>query len=141
MPSRNHSRVAQRIGVLLDRYSEKFDVHQQLSLQLGGWDSIPDIAVYPVGVLSMDLDTDEEEVSVPPLLAIEILSPKQNLQPLVEKVRRYLANGVKSCWIVLPMTHLIVVYKPEGYPESFSKGLLRDAATGIEINVDDCFPK
>ncbi|MFZ4765169.1 MAG: Uma2 family endonuclease, partial [Roseimicrobium sp.] len=90
MPSRNHSRVAQRIGVLLDRYSEKFDVHQQLSLQLGGWDSIPDIAVYPVGVLSMDLDTDEEEVSVPPLLAIEILSPKQNLQPLVEKVRRFL---------------------------------------------------
>src|ERR1044071_8349665 len=82
MPSRNHSRIAQNLGVLLNAYSDRFDVHQQLSLDLNGWHTIPDLAVYPKGTLPTDWMSDDDEVTVLPILAIEILSPKQNLQPL-----------------------------------------------------------
>lgn len=37
LPSRNHSRVAHNLSVLLERSKDRFSIHQQLSLNPDGW--------------------------------------------------------------------------------------------------------
>ena len=139
MPSRNHSRVAHNLSVLLDRFKDRFSIHQQLSLNLDGWQVIPDLCLYPRGTLSSDWLTDEDEVVIPPFLVIEILSPKQNLQPLVDKIREYGQRGVKSCWLVVPVTGVVSVFPASGGSRAFAEGTLRDETAGIEIPLAQIF--
>lgn len=139
MPSRNHSRVSHNLSVLLDRFKDRFSIHQQLSMNLDGWQTIPDLSLYPKGSLSSDWLADEDEVTVPPALVIEILSPKQNIQPLVDKIREYGRHGVKSCWLVEPATRVVSVFPALGGSRAFAEGTLRDEAAGIEIRLVQIF--
>src|SRR5438034_5740315 len=85
MPSRNHARAAQNLAVVLDSLKDRYTIYQQLSLNLESWQTIPDLCLYRRGELPTDWLSDDDEVTQPPTLVIEILSPKQNLQPLVDK--------------------------------------------------------
>ena len=138
-PSRNHSRTAHNLSVLLNRFKDRFSIHQQLSLSLAGWQTIPDLCLYPRGDLSSDWLTEEDEVTVSPVLVVEILSPKQNLQPLVDKIRAYGQHGVKSCWLVEPATRVVSVFPALGGSRAFTEGTLWDEATGIEVPVGEIF--
>ena len=139
MPSRNHGRVAQNLGVALSALRQRFDIYQQLSLDLEGWQSIPDIALFPHGTLSADWLTDEDPVTMAPALVIEILSPMQNFQPLVDKVREYLRHGVRSCWLVLPATKVVSVFPAEGGSRGFTEGVLQDDVLGIQLPLAAIF--
>lgn len=139
MPSRNHSIVCQNLGGELHRFRDKVSVHQQLSLNLAGWQTIPDICAYPREAMPRDWMLDENECTNPPTLVIEVLSPQQNLQPLLEKVREYLRHGVKSCWVVIPGTETISVYPQSGPSHSVSEGIVRDADLGVEVAVSEVF--
>ena len=138
-PSRNHARGAHNLSVLLDRFKDRYVVCQQLSLNLDGWQTIPDICLHPRDALSADWLTDDDEITIPPTLVIEILSPKQNLQPLVDKIREYGRHGVKSCWLVEPATRVISVFPATGGSRAFTEGLLRDESVGIEIPLGGVF--
>jgi Uma2 family endonuclease len=139
MPSRNHARVAQSLGALLHVSRAPFDIYQQLSLDLDGWATIPDICAYPTGTLSNDLANDEDVCTIAPALVIEILSPKQNLQPLLDKVRQYLARGVRSCWVVIPGTATVSVFPANGGSRSFVDGDVEDAVLGLRLPMAGIF--
>jgi Uma2 family endonuclease len=139
MPSRNHARAAHNLGVLLDRFKDRYVICDQLSLNLDGWQTIPDLCLFRRGELSSDWLTDEDEVTQTPELVIEILSPKQNMQPLVDKIREYGRHGVKSCWLVEPATRVISVFPASGGSRAFTEGMLRDDITGVEIPIADVF--
>jgi Uma2 family endonuclease len=139
MPSRNHGRVAQNLGVALNGLQERFDIYQQLSLDLGGWQTIPDIVLFPRGKLSNDWLTDEDPITETPTLVIEILSPMQNIQPLVDKVREYLRHGVQSCWLVEPATRVVSVFPAAGGSRGFTEGMLRDDVLAIELPLAAIF--
>ncbi|MBC8110256.1 MAG: Uma2 family endonuclease, partial [Verrucomicrobia bacterium] len=96
MPSKLHSRLPSNLIFHLSaKYREKYDFFSELSLSLDGWDSVPDISIYPRMVI--DYSEDIVEMTQPPLCAIEILSPSQILQVLLDKAANYFTNGVKSC--------------------------------------------
>ncbi len=139
LPSRNHSIVCQNLGGVLHRFRESISAHQQLSLNLEGWQVIPDVCVYPREAMPRDWMIDEDECTVPPVLVIEVLSPKQNLQPLLEKVREYLRRGVQSCWVVIPGTETISVFPQNGTSSSYSEGMVREDVLGIEVPVAEVF--
>jgi len=99
MPSRNHGRAQTNlIGEFLQQ--RQFSIYSELTLSIGGANYTPDVSVY----LSEPADFRHDELSraEPPLVAVEILSPSQSHQEIVEKAEFYLRNGVKSCWIVSP---------------------------------------
>jgi Uma2 family endonuclease len=139
MPSRNHARAAHNLGVQLERFKDRFVICDQLSLNLNGWQTIPDLCVFPRGELATDWLSDDDEVKQPPLLVVEILSPKQNLQPLVDKIREFVRHGVKSCWLVEPATRVISVFPASGGSRAFTEGILRDESIGIEVPLAEVF--
>lgn len=140
MPSRNHARVAQRIAYYLEaRYGESLEIMPQLSLRLNGWASIPDLSVYRKGNLSSDWNSDEEEVEQAPLLVVEVLSPHQTLGPLMDKIQRYLREGVLSAWLVQPMTRTVILSSREGAHRAFSEGVVKDDLIGVEMPLEKVF--
>ena len=71
-----------------------------------------------------------------PLLAIEILSPKQGFDDLVEKIQDiYFPAGVLSAWIVVPSAESVVLFKPNQKPETFNKAIVKDTASGFELDL------
>ena len=113
-------------------------IHSRIStLELDGRELTPDLSVYP----KTDVDLVHEEVRVtdPPLLAVEIASPTQNVQDLVQKIEFLLDVGVQSCWLVQPPLRTVTVFPGHMDGTTVSDGTLADPVLEIEIDVRDVF--
>lgn len=138
MPSEIHGYIQGRLIARLYTHEDKYNILSELSLELNDWGSVPDIAIYPKR--KMNFREDRTEVTTPPLCAIEILSPSQSLQELVNKASSYFQHGVKSCWLVIPSLENIYVFSsPESYNIFRSNQTLSDAALGIELELSKIF--
>jgi Uma2 family endonuclease len=77
--------------------------------------------------------------SIAPDLAIEILSPDDSFEDMMEKVDEYLSRGVKLVWVVVTRTREVLVCTTQ------SKYIVRDTLTapellpGFELPVKDIF--
>ncbi|MCP4663508.1 MAG: Uma2 family endonuclease, partial [bacterium] len=98
---------------------------------------VPDISIYPK--LTIDWRHDEIKKTDPPLLVIEILSPKQSLDDVVRKADAYFEGGVQSCWIVQPVLESIAVLLPGEKPKIFSTAELTDPPSGIVVKLEEIF--
>lgn len=56
----------------------------------------------------------------PPILAVEILSPTDKQEEILDKVRDYLKAGVKLVWVAEPVFRTVMVYRPDAEPQSFN---------------------
>lgn len=139
-PSKLHSIVQANIGFELKTlYPTLFDVFSELTLDFVEGDVVPDISLFPKGVLSFI--EDEIRVHTSPLLAIEILSPTQALQELLTKSTRYFQNGVQSYWLVIPPLRSIHVFSsPQDYEVFKKKDILNDQILDIQIDLTKVFP-
>ncbi len=139
MPSKNHATIQMTLGAaLFNRYRNQYSILSELSLELPGQPATtPDICVYPR--LSVNWTHDESKMTTPPLLAIEILSPTQGMQDIMDKFESYFQGGVKSCWLVQPFLETVTVFSPDMKRRVFAGGDVIDAATGISVSIDDIF--
>lgn len=74
----------------------------------------PDLAYYQDAKQFRELHPKYGEV--PPLLAVEVLSPNDRADRMVQKLSDYLRNGVQMVWLVDPETHTVHVYQPNKTP-------------------------
>jgi Uma2 family endonuclease len=149
MGSLNHS-LAQ--GQIISQLStdKRFRVMPELSLGVGQLDLSqfglkakeelkPDICVYPNTVRGKKRDIIK--MSDMPLLAIEVISSSQSIDEIVIKFDAYFALGIKSCWLVTPVTKSIVVYCAPNSFEVFSMkdAELVDEVMDIRLPIQDFF--
>jgi Uma2 family endonuclease len=81
---------------------------------------VPDICV-----LAEDAP-EEQVVTFPPILCIEILSPEDTMTRFMEKVGDYAEMGVPACWVIDPVARLAWVATP-GRLDEATDGVLRSA--------------
>ena len=114
----NHATIQANLAYVFKK-TGNFTVTSDLSLDLGDLDLSkfdlrlrkeikPDICVYPKRKLNPGRDI--LRMSEMPLLAIEILSPRQGLYEIMEKFKVYFELGIKTCWLVIPSTETVTVY-------------------------------
>ncbi len=138
MPSRNHSLVqVSLIGEFL-RQGDELSILSEFSLELEGTPFVPDISVHR-RMQDVDVLHDEIKGTEPPLLAVEILSPTQPLDDLVQKASAYLKAGVQACWLVQPSLQNITVFLPGQSPRTYTEGEVTDPTTGITVKLEDVF--
>ncbi|MCU0444331.1 MAG: Uma2 family endonuclease [Microscillaceae bacterium] len=139
LPSKLHSLTQLKLAVQLENnYAHQYSFFSELSLSLNGWDSVPDLAIYPK--TDIDYNEDEIELKTPPLGVIEILSPTQSFNELKTKAGRYFEVGVKSCWLVIPVVKNIYVFSNrEDYEIYKGKETLQDNALNISIELGEVF--
>ena len=138
-PSVNHSIVqTNTVFELKTRYREQFRFMSEINIAVANRVMVPDIGIFP----KMPVDMANDSVVAPqlPLTTIEILSPAQAFDELVDKARAYFEAGVKSCWIVMPKAQAVLVYSAPGRYEFFHDAeTLTDPATGIELPLAPLF--
>ncbi len=137
MPSRNHARIWSNLVIAFAKYQQQYTIYSQLSLNLNGKNTVPDICLFPT--VSPDWTHDELELTTPPLAVMEIQSPKQGTQELIEKFEDYFKAGVKSCWLINPFLQGVFVRYPNGKQEAFLNGNIKDANIGVEIPFNEVF--
>ena len=99
---------------------------------------VPDIGIFRQ--IAADMANDTNVAQQLPITTIEILSPAQAFDELVDKARAYFEAGVKSCWIVMPKAQAVLVYSAPGRYEFFHDAeTLTDPATGIELPLTPLF--
>ena len=134
----NHSKLIHRLSVALDQYEEQYDILPQLELELPTGKCKPDVSVFPK--LAVDWLNDVIFYTKPPIIAIEILSPKQALTELTDKAyKQYFPAGVQAVWLVIPVLQIIHVLLPDGSKQVFAAGRLQDPVTRVELDLTYLF--
>ena len=136
MPSFNHAVVQINLGSLF-KASVAHRVLSELTLSILGTNYTPDLSVYPKR--PVDFRHDTIRMTEVPLTTVEIYSPSQGSQEIMDKVDVYLNNGVKSCWVVAPTLKTITIYLPDGKQVSASEGIITDPATGLTADLGMVF--
>lgn len=143
MGSLNHSFAQARLTALLS-VDERFITFVELSLDVSQKDMSqfglkikeeikPDICLYKDEENSPFPDPMDDVLRVPqmPLLAVEIISPKQSIGDILAKFKAYFELGVKSCWLVTPAFEAITVYS--GYRDFKLFDVRRDTEVDDEV--------
>jgi Uma2 family endonuclease len=147
MGSFNHGYTQARLVVLFDRIGRYTPV-SELSLDISTIDLSkfglktkeeikPDICLYPKRGRSRPMDI--LKMAEMPLLAVEILSPKQGTYDILEKFKVYFALGIPSCWLVEPAINTVTVYASIAEWRTFSNGEVIDDKAGLKLPLDEIF--
>jgi Uma2 family endonuclease len=81
---------------------------------------------------------DEQILTKPPLLCIEIFSPEDSLSRMNTRVQEYLEFGVPVVWVVDPTEKTIWIYRKTGMQEATGASIKLDG-TPIEIPFSEIF--
>ncbi|HUQ69460.1 MAG TPA: Uma2 family endonuclease [Planctomycetaceae bacterium] len=145
-----HSRAMSRLSFLLWAW---LNAHAEL---VGGVDSGEvrcrlrrdpdevvgiDVGVW-LGAEFIDPPDDPPMYDAPPILAVEILSPSDEHEQVVEKLQRYLDAGVQRVWYVDPDLKTVTVHRADTGPTLFNSAqtIAADPALpGLTIAVADIF--
>jgi len=73
----------------------------------------PDVAFIRKGRLAEER-IPEGNITIPPDLAVEVVSPTDLLYDVERKVLEYLAAGVRRVWVVNPDTRAVRIFCPDG---------------------------
>jgi Uma2 family endonuclease len=103
---------------------------------------LPDLSFIRYGRLEGG-QVPEGHITVPPDLAVEVVSPSDRFAEVRAKVREYLAAGVPMVWVVDPAMRAVEVWREHGPP-----ALLReedelsgeDVLPGFSCRVGELFP-
>ena len=145
MGSFNHSLVQGNLAHLIRMHSD-FSAFIELSLDASSLDKsefpnikdelIPDVCAYPKhSVILHDILVMKEM----PNLVIEVISPRQGTLSIIEKFQAYFALGIRSCWLVDPVTAAVRVCHPNKEPMTFSSDDIVDKVVDIKLPVKEIF--
>jgi Uma2 family endonuclease len=140
MPSFNHGKLQMRIGrLLLNQYEDRFDIVSEPTLQMLERPRVPDLAFF--NVKASDWFDDETKITDVPHGVIEILSPSQSEQELINKFPPYFDLGVKTVWLVVPIFQTIYVFDaPRNYQTfTIANPILKDTILDVELDLNKVF--
>ena len=93
---------------------------------------IPDVCV-----LSASLPR-ERIISHPPLLCVDVLSPRDTLKSMRKRVQDFFDMGVKDVWIFDPESRIAHICTASAMTER-KRGTLRVAGTKIQLSLEEVF--
>ncbi|MBC8113368.1 MAG: Uma2 family endonuclease [Candidatus Saccharimonas sp.] len=116
-PKRKHGFVCNNVAWRLTNYAEVRGVGIVCTNDAGviverDPDTVrgPDVAYFD-DVTNAD-DVLAEYAAIPPVVAVEVLSPEDRVNKVANKVDEYLAFGVRQVWVVDPETKDVAVHRP-----------------------------
>jgi len=135
--SYNHAKLTYRLTKMLSKYDEKYDILPELEFELSHGRAKPDVAICKPNKINWLRDIIRPVQ--PPLLAIEILSPRQALTDLTDKcLDIYFPSDVPTVWVIIPQFKQITVLTVTG-EENIYAGILHDKPTGISLDLSVLF--
>lgn len=82
--------------------------------------------------------SNEQILTKPPLLCVEILLPEDTVSKTNQRIREYLDFGVPVVWLIDPMQRTVSIYRGDGM-QMISEGSLPVDGTSLEIPISEIF--
>ena len=138
MPNLTHGAIQANLIIELANFKKQYRIASEVALATIPDGTTPDIVMYSQRELNYINEASKQTDA--PLLTIEIQSPSQSNEEMIEKTHQYFAFGVKSSWIVFPAMKAIAVYhNSDEYTFFYHNDLLKDINLGIELNLSKIF--
>lgn len=132
MPNAKHSGIAGRLLIELGIYLKKHKigrVYPEAHFQIGTDKRVPDVAFVSAGRIPQDGEP-QKFWEFAPDLAVEIVSPTDFYQDVLDKIYEYFKADVKQVWLINPEKETLTIY----FSFDEAKVLLKnDALTCEEI--------
>jgi len=117
MPKGKHSRLQLRLCNSINAIAEPGQIayaFPELRCSLGRQSIVPDIAVFLWSRIPFDPDGEvPNDFLILPNWTIEILSPEQSSNRVIDKILYCLQNGCQLGWLIDPADRSILVLRPE----------------------------
>lgn len=146
MPQGKHSRIQTRLSTEINQVSEpeqKALALTELRCTFGGRSLIPDIAVFEWSRLIVDEDGEiANKFQIYPDWIIEILSPDQFPNRVIDKIIFCINHGTKLGWFIDSNDKSVMVFQPNKLPEvkyNNDKLTVLDVLTDWQITPADIF--
>ncbi len=115
----------------------------ELRVSFGGRSVVPDVAIFAWERIPEDEHGEvQDDVFIAPDIAVEIRSPGQSLDELIDKCRRYLRHGTELAVVVDPDDEIVVLVRPDGSATTLRGDERIDLAPvlpGFELTVGELF--
>ena len=130
-----HGRLTHRLGLLLGKYVEMQHLGEMCGAETGFYTSRnPDTVRAPdaafISKARIPAETYDGYLETVPDLTIEVVSPRDRPQAILDKVDECFAAGVKCIWVVYPKRRQVYVYTPGQPVEILGEG---DTLTGGDV--------
>lgn len=132
---RDHSRIQTLLAIFFGTRESEFDVYALVEQRVQVKPTrfrIPDVCLLPADA------PDEQIITHPPLICIEVLSPEDTMSRVVERLDDYLNMGVPNIWVIDPQTRRGYRYTSEGFLEA-KDGVLRASDSAITVPLTALF--
>ena len=120
------SRTNRLIGNFCEQHSLGWVLDSEVGFQCFAWKPNrvrrADVSFIAAERYSLDQLSREGYSTIPPDLAVEVISPNDLAQELDEKLEDYLRAGVKLIWVISPETRTLQVYYPDGTSRRLHEG-------------------
>ncbi len=138
MPTRMHGYLQLQILLLLRTLLKaEYQASPPVTFQGLTQRYTPDVSLYHLTPKSLFANAAAD--SLPPLLAIEIISPGQTIGAMVKKCQGMLESGVEECWIVEPANESITVCTKERRFVRHEGEVLTNRFLREPLKVEDIF--
>lgn len=115
----------------------------ELRATFAGESVVPDVAVYRWERIQREKDGSlADDVTTPPDIAVEIVSPGQSANALMDRCLWYVAHGVQVALLADPYHQSVLVVRPERQPVLWRGADLIDVSEvlpGFDLSVEQLF--
>jgi Uncharacterized protein conserved in cyanobacteria len=115
--------LSNKLGIVLDSSTA-------FKMKSGNWRS-PDISFFAKERLQGIAELPTGFLEGAPDLAVEVLSPRNTVEEIHDKLVEYFENGSRLVWLVHPSEHYVLVYRSSQEPDRLLKSV--DLLEGEEV--------
>lgn len=113
-----HSILQKRLLTEVDSQTDDYTALPELRCTFGGRSIVPDIAVIAWNRINLnDIGEPEDDFTEAPDWTIEILSPDQKVNRVIDNILHCLKHGSKLGWMLDPNDYSVLTFTPQQEPE------------------------
>ena len=136
MPKTRHSLLQKRLLAVIDSNTEDYTALPELRCTFGERSVVPDVGVVAWNRIQLNEEGEPEDNFVePPDWTIEILSPEQKANRVIDNILHCLRHGCQLGWLVDPDDRSILTFRPKQEPEVHRGSNQLQVLEGIELEL------
>ena len=117
MPKTRHSILQKRLLAEVDRHSEAYTALPELRCTFAGRSLVPDVAVIAWDRIPVNAAGEpEDNFTEAPDWSIEILSPEQKANRVIDNLLHCIKHGCQLGWLIDPDDYSILIFTPRQEP-------------------------
>ncbi|HUI79300.1 MAG TPA: Uma2 family endonuclease [Bryobacteraceae bacterium] len=134
---KDHGKVQKKLLLYLEQRSKEWDIFviQEQRIQVSATRyRVPDVCV------TLGPEPDEQILTKPPFLCIEVLSPEDRMTRMQQRIADYLKFGVSYVWVIDPQPREAWIYTADTMRE-VQDGVLRTANPELLVPLTEVFDR